>query len=101
MYGESGAELQIGTRVAFIFAPGRQRCRRSGGSREGGEPRVSERLAYGIGDLHLSPGKETIPLEELFRSTAFPRNPTCYTELFPGLPIEARNRRRSLCALSV
>lgn len=52
---------------------------------EGGESRVSERLAYGIGDLHLPPGKGTVPLEKLFRSTVFPQNPTCCMELFPGL----------------
>lgn len=52
---------------------------------EGGEPRVSERLSYGIRDLHLPPGKGAVPLEKLFRSTAFPQNATCCVELSPGL----------------
>lgn len=52
---------------------------------EGGESRVFERLTYGIGDLHLPPGMGSIPLEDLFRSTAFTQNPTCCMELFPGL----------------
>ena len=52
---------------------------------EGGEPRVAERVAYGIGDLHLPPGKGTIPLEVLFRRVEFPRDPTVCVELLPGL----------------
>ena len=52
---------------------------------EGGEPRVSERLSYGIEDLHLPPGKGAVPLEKLFRSTAFPQNAICCVELSPGL----------------
>lgn len=51
---------------------------------EGGELRIPERLTYGVGVLHLPPGKEVIPLEVLFRNVAFPRAPTCCVELFPG-----------------
>jgi sugar phosphate isomerase/epimerase len=52
---------------------------------EGGEPRVAERLTYGTGDLHLPPGRGTIPLEELFRRVGFPHDPTVCVELLPGL----------------
>ena len=44
---------------------------------KGGEPRTSERLAYGIGDLHLPPGNGDIPLEDLFRNVASPGDPSC------------------------
>lgn len=50
-----------------------------------GESRVSERLAYGIGDLHLPPGRGGIPLKELFGSTLFPSGATCCVELHPSL----------------
>lgn len=52
---------------------------------EDGEPRVPERLAYGTGDLHLPPGRGTIPLGELFRSARFPHDPTVCVELLPNL----------------
>lgn len=52
---------------------------------EGGEPRIAERLAYGMGDLHLPPGRGKIPLEELFRTVRFPRDPTVCVELLPAL----------------
>lgn len=48
-----------------------------------GEPPVSEHTAYGLGDLHLPPGRGTIPLEDLFRRTRFPEEPTCCAELAP------------------
>ena len=57
---------------------------------ENGEPRVAERLAYGIGDLHLPPGRGSIPLQELIRTTKFPRNPTVCVELHPTLRPLAR-----------
>jgi sugar phosphate isomerase/epimerase len=51
-----------------------------------GESRVSERLAYGIGDLHLPPGRGEIPLRELFGSIPFPGGATsCCVELHPSL----------------
>ena len=52
---------------------------------EGGESRVAERLAYGIGDLHLPPGSGAIPLEKLFENIPFPQARTCCVELYPGL----------------
>jgi sugar phosphate isomerase/epimerase len=48
-----------------------------------GEPQVSEHTAYGLGDLHLPPGRGTIPLEDLFRRMDFPEKPLCCVELSP------------------
>ena len=48
-----------------------------------GEPPVSEHTVYGLGDLHLPPGRGTIPLEELFRRMDFPERPSCCAELSP------------------
>ena len=48
-----------------------------------GEPPVSEHTAYGLGDLHLPPGRGTIPLEDLFRRVGFPEKPRCCVELSP------------------
>lgn len=48
------------------------------------EREPSERLAYGHGDLHLPPGKGSIPLEQLFSEVVFTRNPTCCVELPPN-----------------
>ncbi len=48
-----------------------------------GEPRVSEHTAYGLGDLHLPPGRGTIPLEDLFRRMNFAEEPSCCVELAP------------------
>jgi len=64
-----------------------------------GETRVSERLAYGIGDLHLPPGRGEIPLEALFRKAAFPRAATCCVELHPSLRPLAREALQSARAL--
>jgi hypothetical protein len=50
-----------------------------------GEPPVSEHPIYGLGDLHLPPGRGAIPLEEMFRRVDFPENPACYVELSPDL----------------
>jgi sugar phosphate isomerase/epimerase len=50
---------------------------------EGGEPRISERMVYGMGDLHLPPGRGTIPLERLFRRVEFAHDPTVCVELLP------------------
>ena len=50
-----------------------------------GEPPVSEHTVYGLGDLHLPPGRGTIPLEETFRLIDFPHDPTCCVELSPEL----------------
>ncbi len=47
------------------------------------EPQVSEHTVYGLGDLHLPPGRGTIPLEDLFRRTYFPESPSCCVELSP------------------
>jgi sugar phosphate isomerase/epimerase len=46
-----------------------------------GEPQVSEHTVYGLGDLHLPPGRGTIPLEDLLRRMEFPENPSCCVEL--------------------
>jgi sugar phosphate isomerase/epimerase len=48
-----------------------------------GEPQVSEHTVYGLGDLHLPPGRGTIPLKELFRHMTFPEKPSCCVELAP------------------
>jgi sugar phosphate isomerase/epimerase len=48
-----------------------------------GEPQVSEHAVYGLGDLHLPPGRGTIPLEVLFRRMDFPEKPSCCVELSP------------------
>jgi sugar phosphate isomerase/epimerase len=50
-----------------------------------GEPPVSEHPVYGLGDLHLPPGRGTIPLNELFRRVDFPEDPACCVELSPDL----------------
>ena len=48
-----------------------------------GEPQVSEHTVYGLGDLHLPPGRGTIPLEDMFRRIEFPEKPSCCVELSP------------------
>jgi sugar phosphate isomerase/epimerase len=48
-----------------------------------GEPQASEHTVYGLGDLHLPPGKGTIPLEDLLRWIGFPERPSCCVELSP------------------
>ena len=64
-----------------------------------GEPAVSEHTVYGLGDLHLPPGRGTIPLGDLFRRMNFPENPSCCVELspefFPLVP-EALHAAREL-----
>ena len=64
-----------------------------------GEPQVSEHTVYGLGDLHLPPGRGTIPLEALFRRIDFPEEPSCCVELssehFSSVP-EALNGAREL-----
>ena len=50
-----------------------------------GEPPVSEHAVYGLGDLHLPPGRGTIPLDDLFWRVNFPENPACCVELSPEL----------------
>jgi sugar phosphate isomerase/epimerase len=47
------------------------------------EPAVSEHTVYGLGDLHLPPGRGTIPLGDLFQQMNFPENPSCCVELSP------------------
>lgn len=69
-----------------------------------GEPPVSEHPVYGLGDLHLPPGRGTIPLEDLFRSVYFPRDPTCCVELCPehySLVPEALRAARKLMESAV
>lgn len=46
-------------------------------------------LVYGAGDLHLPPGRGSIPLAELFRRLDFPADPSCCVELSPALFDEA------------
>ncbi len=48
-----------------------------------GAPPVSEHTVFGLGDLHLPPGRGTIPLEDLFRRMDFPERPSCCVELSP------------------
>ncbi len=48
-----------------------------------GAPPVSEHTVFGLGDLHLPPGRGTIPLEDLFRRIDFPERPSCCVELSP------------------
>ncbi len=50
-----------------------------------GTPPVSEHSVYGLGDLHLPPGRGTIPLEATFREIDFLAEPTCCVELCPDL----------------
>lgn len=70
-----------------------------------GEPQVSEHTVFGLGDLHLPPGRGTIPLEELLRRVDFPEKPSCCVELapefFPLAPVAldaAREFSRSAAA---
>ena len=68
-----------------------------------GEPSVSEHHVYGLGDLHLPPGRGTIPLEDLFRSLYFPRDPTCCVELcseYYSLVPEALRAARELTEMA-
>jgi sugar phosphate isomerase/epimerase len=48
-----------------------------------GVPAVSEHTVYGMGDLHLPPGRGAIPLGDLFRRMSFPEKPSCCVELSP------------------
>src|ERR687893_679767 len=69
-----------------------------------GEPPLSEHPVYGLGDLHLPPGRGTIPLEDLFRRGYFPRNPTCCVELCPerySLVPEALRAARKLTEAAI
>ena len=50
-----------------------------------GEPPVSEHHVYGLGDLHLPPGRGTIPLGDLLRLVDFPEGLSCCVELCPEL----------------
>jgi sugar phosphate isomerase/epimerase len=44
---------------------------------------------YGVGDLHLPPGRGSIPLAELFQRLNLPNDPSCCVELSPNLFQEA------------
>ncbi|MGF1470765.1 MAG: sugar phosphate isomerase/epimerase family protein [Rubrobacteraceae bacterium] len=44
---------------------------------------------YGTGDLHLPPGRGSIPLADLLRQVEFPADPRCCLELSPDLFHEA------------
>jgi len=63
-------------------------------------PPVSEHTVYGLGDLHLPPGRGNIPLRELLGRTDFPGEPSCCVELSPdhfsSVP-EALDTARELC----
>jgi sugar phosphate isomerase/epimerase len=50
-----------------------------------GVPAVSEHPVYGLGDLHLPPGRGNIPLGDLFQRVDFPEDPSCCVELCPDL----------------
>ena len=60
-----------------------------------GEPPVSEHPIFGLGDLHLPPGRGAIPLKEMFRLVDFPENPACCVELSPELYALAPEALRS------
>src|SRR5215208_2914990 len=64
-----------------------------------GEPPVSERPVYGLGDLHLPPGRGAIPLGNLFERVYFPRTSTCCVELCPDLYSMASEALRTARAL--
>ena len=55
---------------------------------------------YGVGDLHLPPGRGSIPLADLFRQLDFPYDPGCCVELSPGLFREAPEALRAARELS-
>ena len=64
-----------------------------------GEPPVSEHTVFGLGDLHLPPGRGNIPLEELLGRMDFPERPSCCVELsFEGFSLapEALHAGRAL-----
>lgn len=65
-----------------------------------GEPAVSEHAVYGLGDLHLPPGRGKIPLEELFRRVDFRENPSCCVELSPDFYSLAPNALQAARELS-
>jgi sugar phosphate isomerase/epimerase len=50
-----------------------------------GVPPITEHPIYGFGDLHLPPGKGSIPLTDLFQQVDFPADPTACVELAPEL----------------
>ena len=69
-----------------------------------GVPSVSEHPVYGWGDLHLPPGRGTIPLKDMFWRIDFLENPTCCVELCPelsSLAPEALHAARELGELTV
>jgi sugar phosphate isomerase/epimerase len=69
-----------------------------------GEPPVSEHPVYGLGDLHLAPGRGTIPLEDLFQRVYFPSNLACCVELCPehySLAPEALQAARKLTEAAI
>ncbi len=55
----------------------------------GVDPRDYGDPVYGAGDLHLPPGRGSLPLEDLFRQTELPTDPACCVELAPGHFAEA------------
>ena len=50
-----------------------------------GDTSASEHPVYGLGDLHLPPGRGTIPLRDMFLGVDFPGDPACCVELSPDL----------------
>ena len=66
-----------------------------------GEPPVSEHSVYGLGDLHLPPGRGVVPLEDLFRGVDFPNDPSCCVELSPDFYALAPEALRSARKLSL
>jgi len=72
------------------------------------EPRpgmsLPERLASGFGDLHLPPGRGTIPLQRLLAESGLPEGVSCCVELAPGFEEavpEALSEARRLGAAAV
>jgi sugar phosphate isomerase/epimerase len=69
-----------------------------------GEPPVSEHHVYGLGDLHLPPGRGTVPLGDLFRRVDFPEGLSYCVELCPelySLVPEALQAARELGELAI
>lgn len=55
---------------------------------------------YGVGDLHLPPGRGSIPLAELLHRLDFPADPSCCVELAPDLFRETTEALRAARELS-
>ena len=64
------------------------------------DPRDYGDAIYGVGDLHLPPGRGSIPLVELFRRLDLPADPSCCVELSPCFSQEVPEALLAARALS-